>query len=84
MNNHIQFHDDATIESSASVSKSFVSNVFSYMTLALLISGGVAAYFGLNESLFLRLMSVPGMMWILMLAPLAFVMIISFGFNKLS
>ncbi|MFM9421616.1 MAG: hypothetical protein RIR06_77, partial [Bacteroidota bacterium] len=39
---------------------------------------------GLNESLFLRLMSVPGMMWILMLAPLAFVMIISFGFNKLS
>lgn len=84
MNNHIQFHDDATIESSASVSKSFVSNVFSYMTLALLISGGVAAYFGLNESLFLSLMSVPGMMWILMLAPLAFVMIISFGFNKLS
>jgi FtsH-binding integral membrane protein len=84
MNNHIQFHDDATIESSASVSKSFVSNVFSYMTVALLISGGVAAYFGLNESLFLSLMSVPGMMWILMLAPLAFVMIISFGFNKLS
>lgn len=84
MNNHIQFHDDATIESSASVSKSFVSNVFSYMTIALLISGGVAAYFGLNESLFLSLMSVPGMMWILMLAPLAFVMIISFGFNKLS
>lgn len=84
MNNHIQFHDDAAIESSASVSKSFVSNVFSYMTLALLISGGVAAYFGLNESLFRSLMSVPGMMWILMLAPLAFVMIISFGFNKLS
>ncbi len=84
MNNHIQFHDDATIESSASVSKSFVSNVFSYMTIALLISGGVAAYFGLNESLFRSLMSVPGMMWILMLAPLAFVMIISFGFNKLS
>jgi len=84
MNNHIQFHDDATIESSASVSKSFVSNVFSYMTVALLISGGVAAYFGLNETLFRSLMSVPGMMWILMLAPLAFVMIISFGFNKLS
>jgi FtsH-binding integral membrane protein len=84
MNNHIQFHDDATIESSASVSKSFVSNVFSYMTIALLISGGVAAYFGLNETLFRSLMSVPGMMWILMLAPLAFVMIISFGFNKLS
>ncbi|MFM7618862.1 MAG: Bax inhibitor-1/YccA family protein [Bacteroidota bacterium] len=84
MNNHIQFHDDATIESSTSVSKSFVSNVFAYMTLALLISGGVAAYFGLNESLFLSLMSVPGMMWILMLAPLAFVLIISFGFNKLS
>ncbi|MFM2196152.1 MAG: hypothetical protein RL092_1752 [Bacteroidota bacterium] len=84
MNNHIQFHDDATLESSASVSKSFVSNVFSYMTIALLISGGVAAYFGLNETLFRSLMSVPGMMWILMLAPLAFVMIISFGFNKLS
>ena len=84
MNNHIQFHDDATIESSASVSKSFISNVFSYMTLALLISGGVAAYFGLNESYFKGLMAIPGMMWILMLAPLAFVMIISFGFNKLS
>jgi hypothetical protein len=54
------------------------------MTIALLISGGVAAYFGLNETLFRSLMSVPGMMWILMLAPLAFVMIISFGFNKLS
>ncbi|MFN5093685.1 MAG: hypothetical protein ACK5EW_10555, partial [Bacteroidota bacterium] len=66
MNNHIQFHDDATLESSASVSKSFVSNVFSYMTIALLISGGVAAYFGLNETLFRSLMSVPGMMWILM------------------
>jgi len=84
MSNHIQFHDDATIENSASVSRSFVSNVFSYMTIALLISGGVASIFGLNESLFASLMSVPGMMWILMLAPLAFVLIISFGFNKLS
>ncbi|MFM7770761.1 MAG: Bax inhibitor-1/YccA family protein [Bacteroidota bacterium] len=84
MSNNLQFHDDAVLTNDAAVSKSFVANVFSYMTLALVISGAVASIFGLNNDLFLQLMAIPGMMWILMLAPFAFILIMSFGINKLS
>jgi len=84
MSNNLQFHDDAVLTNDAAVSKAFVANVFSYMTLALVISGAVASIFGLNNDLFLQLMAIPGMMWILMLAPFAFILIMSFGINKLS
>jgi uncharacterized protein len=66
--------------------KSFVANVFSYMTLALIISGLAAWYFA-TSGLVLNLFTENGMSilgWVVMLAPLGMVMVMSFAFNKLS
>lgn len=69
--------------------KSFLSNVFSYMTGALAITGLLAYWFGNSEGLMSYLVNFEtgGMTmlgWIVMFAPLAFVLVMSFAFNKLS
>ncbi|MDX1348941.1 MAG: Bax inhibitor-1/YccA family protein [Putridiphycobacter sp.] len=69
--------------------KSFMSNVFSYMTLALVISGLAAYVFGTTESL-IRLMynletggrSIIG--WIVAIAPLGLVLLMGFRYQKFS
>jgi FtsH-binding integral membrane protein len=83
--NNLENYNQQTIEiDSASISKAFVSNVFSYMTLALVISG-VAAYWFAGSGMILRLLEGSSiMLWVIMLAPLAMVMVMSFAFNKLS
>lgn len=71
------------------LAKNFVSNVMTYMTAALAISGVMAYWFGTNESL-LRLlynaegtgMSIFG--WIAMLAPFGLVLLMGFRFQKMS
>ncbi len=84
MNNLDNFSQQSIDIDSAAVSKAFVSNVFSYMTLALVISG-VAAYWFAGSGMILNLLqTVPMMKWVIMLAPLALVMVMSFAFNKLS
>ena len=73
------------IDSSA-LSKNFISNVFSLMFIALGISGVTAFWFYESEAVF-SLINETGMTalgWIIMLAPLGLVMLMSFGFNKLS
>ncbi len=81
----IQNYNQQTIDiDDSAISKSFVSNVFSYMTLALVISGISAYWFaasGMIEQLFTGSRIL---MWVVMLAPLGMVMIMSFAFNKLS
>ncbi|MFA6923227.1 MAG: Bax inhibitor-1/YccA family protein [Bacteroidales bacterium] len=76
-----------------SVPKTFVSNVFSWMFLALGITAFVAYYFAANKGLMSVLYyanpetekgGMTGLGWLVTLAPLGFVLLMSFGINKLS
>jgi len=70
------------------IAKSFLSNVFTYMAAALTITGAMAYWFGTDMALLSMLFNAEGGMnsfgYIVMFAPLAFVMIMSFGFQKMS
>jgi FtsH-binding integral membrane protein len=73
------------------VPRTFISSVFSWMAIALGITAFVAYYFSTNEAFIASLISVTPtgagfstLGWIVTFAPLAFVLIMSFGFNKLS
>ncbi len=74
---------------SEAASKSFLANVFTYMAGALAITGVISYWFAGSEALMSSLINyetggMTGLGWIVMLAPLAFVMIMSFSFNRLS
>ena len=68
--------------------RAFLAKVFTYMTLALAISGGVAYWFGQDMSLMAYLRNPAGGMtilgWVVMLAPLALVFVMSGMMNRLS
>ena len=69
--------------------RSFLSNVFTYMAGALSITGVIAYLFGSSETLLSYLINFEtgGMTtlgWVVMLAPLGFVLLMSFKFQKLS
>ncbi len=69
------------------IAKTFIANVFSWMTLALTITGIVAYLFGTNEaytSLIITPTGFTGLGYFAMFAPIGFVLIMSFAFNKLS
>lgn len=89
-NNNIQ-PEMNSVATSASLTdvRSFLSNVFTYMTGALAITGVIAYWFGQSESLMSYLINVQtgGMTafgYIVMFAPIVFVLIMSFSFNRLS
>jgi FtsH-binding integral membrane protein len=85
MNNNLEFNDGVYVNDNA-VSKSFVSNVFAYMSLALAISGALAYLFGTTDLIF-SLVTRTGMTtlgWVVMFAPFAFILAMNFGFNKMS
>ena len=72
-----------------SVAKAFIANVFSWMFLALIITAATAYFFASDPALVGSLINTQtgGMStlgWVVMLAPLGFVLLMSFGFNKLS
>ncbi len=76
-----------TAVDTSAVSKTFISNVFSWMAIALGITSIFAYYFSTNLSFMSSLIGETGMKplgWVIMLAPFAFVLIMSFAFNKLS
>ena len=86
MDNKVIIQKDGR-EFEATMAKSFVSNVFSYMFAALTITGVIAWWFGNNESL-MRLIVNPetgmtGLGYIAAFSPLAFVLIMSFSFDRL-
>ena len=74
---------------SQAVVKSFLSNVFTYMAGALAITGVLAYWFSSSPALMSNLInyetgSMTILGYIVMFAPLAFVLVMSFSFNKLS
>jgi len=76
---------------SVSVSRTFVASVFSWMFAALAITAIFAYYFSTSET-FLNLMftssagrvGMSTLGWVIMFAPLGFVLLMSFGYNRLS
>jgi len=78
-------YNDQTINvDSSAVSRSFVANVFSYMTLALVITGVAAYWFAASGNLLALLQGSSILLWGIMLAPIGMVLIMSFAFNRLS
>ena len=78
-------YNDQTINvDSSAVSRSFVANVFSYMTLALVITGVAAYWFAASGNILALLQGSSLLMWGVMLAPIGMVLIMSFAFNRLS
>lgn len=79
---------DRPFTDSASLAKNFVSNVMTYMASALAISGVMAYWFGTTPELLSYLYTPAGTLsilgWIAMLAPLGLVLLMGFGFQKLS
>jgi len=89
--NQPQVFDAGVVENigTHAVSKKFIANVFMWMFVALGISAAVAFYFSLNSDLLIQyLVKAEGGLnmfgWAVMLAPLGFVMLMSFGFARLS
>ena len=86
MNNNLEFNDGVYANDNAQT-KSFVSNVFAYMALALAISGALAYLFGttsLADYLGNFNTGMKPLGWVVMIAPLAFILVMNFGFNRMS
>ncbi len=78
--------DDAEVKS---VSNTFIANVFSWMFLALSITALTAYIFSTSESFLSTLFNpetggLTMLGWIVTLSPLGFVLLMSFGFQRLS
>ena len=67
--------------------RSYMLGIYNYMAIAMVITGGVALamanYMFSNPSVAQTLFGSP-LKWVIMLAPLAFVMVMSFGINKMA
>jgi len=82
-------YDNVIQINEADTTRKFLANVFLWMFVALGLSAAFAYIFANDHSLFNMLIDTntgrnTGLGTIVMLAPLAFVLIISFGFNRLS
>lgn len=67
--------------------RNFMARVFTWMTAALAITGLVAWFVAHSPALLMSMVDETGLNlfgWIVMLAPLGFVLLMSFGVNKLS
>lgn len=62
--------------------RSYMLSVYNYMGSGVLLTGVVAMLFA-SSGLAVQVLSTP-LRWVIMLAPLAFVMVLSFGINRLS
>jgi len=73
-------------EVSSSSLRAFMNRVFGMMSLALVISGVVAYKMGTPEmiSYLIGPTGMTGLGWLVMLSPLAFILVMNFGINKLS
>lgn len=90
-NNFVKSPIEQAAPISGSITKTFMSNVFSYMASALAITGIIAYWFGTDSELSNILYNVvdgvqrPNMLgYIVMFLPLGFVLLMSFGFQKMS
>ena len=67
--------------------RAYMLGIYNYMAIAMVITGGVAmatANWIINSPAAQQVMFGSPLRWVIMLAPLAFVMVLSFGINKLS
>jgi FtsH-binding integral membrane protein len=62
--------------------RSYMLSVYNYMASGILLTGIVALLFA-NSGMAAQVLATP-LRWVIMLAPLAFVMVMSFGMNRLS
>lgn len=86
-NNQQAFRGSYREIDSLTLSKTFLTNVFGWMFLGLLATAGTAWIFADSDALMSLLVTETGMTtlgWIVMLAPFGFVLLMSFGFQKLS
>jgi FtsH-binding integral membrane protein len=65
------------------VAKAFLSKVFTWMFTALLISGGLAMYLSNSPELMISIMQ-SGLGMVIIFAPLVFILVMSFGLNKIA
>lgn len=63
--------------------RSYLLKVYNYMALGLSLTGVVAYFVFMNEGLQQAIFG-SGLAWIVMLAPLAFVLVLSFGIHRMS
>ena len=63
--------------------RAYMLKVYNYMGLGLALSGAIAFYVSNSQALMQAIFGT-GLAWVVMLAPLAFVLVLSFGINKLS
>jgi len=86
MRNEIFENQDQPQFTQATMAKTFMSNVFSYMTMAMLISGSAAFIFGTSEDLLSLLYNFDGSRsifgMICMWAPLGLVLLMGIRFHK--
>lgn len=73
----------------AAVAKTFMAQVFAWMTLAMVVTAVTAYLFATNGSLITTLINIEtggltGLGWVVTLAPIGFVLLMSFGFQRLS
>ena len=83
----------AAIPNAQALSRSFLSNVFSFMFAALAVTGVIAWYFGTQSDAVFQLMyevdasgyivGVSPMAYVIMFAPLAFILVMGFGMRKM-
>ena len=67
--------------------RSYMLRVYNYMTAGLVITGAVAWFtsqWAMSSQANAELLYASPLAWVIMLSPLAFVMVLSFGINKLS
>lgn len=88
-NNSDYVYDNVIQIDDAAASRKFIANVFLWMFIALGVSAFCAYAFATTPSLIGLLIneethSLSGLGWIVMLSPLAFVMLMSYGLNRLS
>ena len=67
--------------------RSYMLGIYNYMTIAMVITGGVAMGFAnwmIADPSVAQAVFGTGLRWVVMLLPLAFVMVMSFGMNRMS
>ncbi len=85
-NNYLSSEKRAEV-GAAAVTQSFLANVFSYMTAALAITGIISYVFGTSEEYIGYLVNLQtggftGLGYVVMFAPIGFVLLMSMGFNR--
>jgi len=63
--------------------RAFMIRVYNYMTLGLALTGGVAFFTANSPALFNAIFG-SGLAWVVMLAPLGFILVLSFGIHRMS